>query len=220
MPGSTGELCREAPALGARLPVCEVSPLTSAPLRETLLLGPDQSHCVVDPGPVRAPLHPGGPLVNIRQVLHVPVIGSRLLPRARVPPRPPVLGQGLEQRGEDAAVRVREAARAAQRAGGSRRGGPDRRAAAGDQRQQAGRAEEAKDSRSRHLLFHCKQRKQSEVSGGGGGGAKARAAADQHAQVLAITHIASCGEETRRSHSDSSHTAGLTVLIDSAVQMS
>lgn len=124
-------------------------------LCQTLILRLHQPDCVVDLSPVQAPLHPGGLLVDLRQIFHVPVLGLHLLLQARAPPGPSVLWQGFEQRREDAAVRVGEVV---QRAGGGQRR-CEQRAAAGDQQQEGDRAEITKGGWHQHLFSHDKQHK-------------------------------------------------------------
>lgn len=80
--------------------------LTCITFCKTFILWLDQSDCVVDIIPVQTPMHSGRLLVNLGQIFHVLVLRFHLLPQAWVPPRPAVLRQSFEQRGEDAAIRV------------------------------------------------------------------------------------------------------------------
>lgn len=119
--------------------------LTCITLRKTFILWLDQSDCVVDGIPVQTPLHSGGLLVNLREVSHVPVLGFYLSLQSWVPPRPSVLRKGLEQRGEDTAVRVGKVIQFVQRIRGSQRVSQQR-AAAGEQQQEENSAETTEDS--------------------------------------------------------------------------
>lgn len=119
---------------------CSPHLLTRAALYHTFILGFDQSDGVVDLVSDNTPLPPGGLLVNLRQVPHVPALGLHLPPLTWVPPGSSVLRQGSQQRGEDAAVRVGELVRGEERVGGGR---DEQRHVAVDQKQQQNTAEAA-----------------------------------------------------------------------------
>lgn len=124
---------------------CPCDLLTFVTLCQALILWLDQSDSVVDVAPVHTPLHSGGLLVNLCQIFHVPVLGFELFLQTGVPPRPPVLRQSFQQRGEDAVVLVGEVGQCVRRVSGR----PEWRnqlEAAGDKQQQSDSAKTTKGS--------------------------------------------------------------------------
>lgn len=141
------------PIITVHITYCgDIKRFTCVALWKTLVLWLDQSNRVAPSPPVQACLHPGGLLVNVRQIFHVPFLGFHLPPQLRVPPRLSVFRQSLQQRGEDAVVRVGEIPQAVQIiAGGSRR--REQRPAAGDQHQKGYHARATEGSWHQHLFL-------------------------------------------------------------------